>query len=181
MAVLTSLEKLNIGRLSAAFASVDIIKQGLYGGGTDLQLPTKISFVQQSIQWLYDLDNTDSTLFDTTNYLYALCGKYKFDAEKAISGGSGGGIVPVTPAGTTGFLEFIVTASTPIPTGSDTYLFNAAPYDWRGFELQFNRGNQPMGRIDNGSQYYSWNKINGAFQMFGAASAGEDLMFYITV
>ena len=93
MAVLTSLEKLNIGRLSAAFAAVDILKSGLDGGGIDLELPIKITYVQESIQWLYGLDSSDSTLFPTTNFLYALCGKYKFAAENAISGG--GSIAPI--------------------------------------------------------------------------------------
>lgn len=97
MAILTYGQKLNIGRLSAAYAAIDILKSGLDGGGTDLQLPIKISYVQQSIQWLYDLDPTDDTLFNTTNYLIALCGKYGLYAAGKLSGG--GNVIP--PGGVT--------------------------------------------------------------------------------
>lgn len=180
MANLTVLEKLNIGAVSESLSLIDITKSGLYGGGVDLDLPNKIYCIRKSIQWLYDLDNTDATLFDTTNYLIALCGKYYLEANNIIAGGGGSPVVPVVPTGMETFLEFEVNDSSPIPTDGDTYIFNTAPYDWRGLEVQFNRGNQPQGRLNFGSTYYSWDKINGTFQIFGAAIAGEDLMIYVT-
>jgi hypothetical protein len=93
MSLLTPGQKLNIGRLSAAYAAIDILKSGLDGGGIDLNLPIKISYVQQSIQWLYDLEPNDDSLFDTTNLLMSLCGQYGLYAIGRLNGG-GNVIIP---------------------------------------------------------------------------------------
>ena len=49
-----------------------------------------------SVNWIYEYDNTDSTLTETTAYLYALCGKYAVQAIPLVTGGgsSSGGTTP---------------------------------------------------------------------------------------
>lgn len=95
---LTTLQKLNIGAVSEAFSVIDIAKQGLYGGGMTLDLPRKIYCIRESIQWRYDLDNSDDTLVGTSNYLLALCGRYYLQANAAIIGGGGTVVVPCQPS-----------------------------------------------------------------------------------
>lgn len=172
---------IQIAELSQAYAFIEIEKQGLYGGGIDLKLPRKLFNIRRSIEWMYNLDPTESTLQGKSNYLYALCAPFNLKAEFVLSGGGGGGIAPVLPSASTGFLEFIVDDTTPIKAGDDTYIFNAAPYDWRGFEIGFVRDNRTEGRINVGSTYYSWTKATGVFQCVGAANTGEDFLFYVTI
>ncbi len=51
---LTTLQKINIAKLSQAYAAADIAKSGLYGGGCDLSLPRKIYCIRKNVEWLYN-------------------------------------------------------------------------------------------------------------------------------
>lgn len=95
MAQLTVLEKINIAKLSQTYATIDILRGGLYAAGIDLELPRKLYCIRKSIENTYNLNNSDSTLFATSNYLLALCGKYYLAAQAAITGG--GSISPIIP------------------------------------------------------------------------------------
>jgi len=107
---LTVLQKINIAKLSLTYASVDILQSGLYGGGIDLNLPRKLYCIRKNVEWLYDLDNADTTLTTTSNYLLALCGKYYLKANNNI-GGSGGSVSPVNPGSSGGIYPFIITSA----------------------------------------------------------------------
>lgn len=93
MALLTIPQKIDIGKLSVAYAIVDILKSGYVGGGVDLDLPRKIYCVTKNCNWLYSLSPSDSSLTATASYLIQLCGKYYLQANAAISSGG----TPVTP------------------------------------------------------------------------------------
>lgn len=88
-----------IAKISQQLAQVDIMKKGLFGGGMDVRLPRKIYMIRQNVEWLYDLDSTDTTLLDTGRYLLAICGKYAMAAAVIMNSGTGGGtaVVPATP------------------------------------------------------------------------------------
>lgn len=77
-----------IAPISQYLAANNIQDEGLYGGGTDNELPRKIYMVRKNCKWLYDLAPTDDTLIATSNYLYALCSKYALVAAN-ISGVAG--------------------------------------------------------------------------------------------
>lgn len=180
--VYTTLEKINIAKISQYLVSADLIKSGLWGGGQDLAFARKLYVIRKSVEDVYNLDSSDSTLYATSTYLYALCAAYNTQAEYILNSGTGGVVPPILPASAnTQPLEFIVDGSTQIPTGGNIFLFNTSPYDYRGFNLIFNRGNQPQGQINNGSSYFSYNKTTGAFQCFGNAVQGEDFQFYPTI
>ncbi len=87
---------LDIANISEYLCVCDIERGGLYGGGQDLQLPTKIYMVKKNVQWMYDIDPSDSTLRFTANYLYALCNKYVLKAQHTTGGG--GSVSPVSPS-----------------------------------------------------------------------------------
>lgn len=165
-------EIIDIAAISQGYAGNDIAKQGLYGGGTDIQLPRKLYAVRKNVEWLYDIDPTDTTLIPTSNFLYALCGKYKFKAQAAIA--SGGSVAPITPPSSSlpYPLDFIVDGASFIPTGGTTV--NIPQYI--GYNLSFDRNNQPQNTTNPGdsSSYYSWDRVTGDFALLnGAAQATE--------
>lgn len=89
---------IDIAKISQYLINLDILKGGLYANGIDLNLPNKIYSVRKNVEWLYELDNTDSSLTETSNYLYALCAPYSFKAQIILNGGSGTTpIIPVNP------------------------------------------------------------------------------------
>lgn len=92
---LTTSEILQIAAYSQSLATKDILNSGLYGGGMDLQLPRKIYCVRQNLKWMYNLDNSNTSLTGVGNYLIALCNKYFAAARPLIT--SGGSISPITP------------------------------------------------------------------------------------
>jgi hypothetical protein len=107
--VLTTIQKINIAKISQYLCQNDVDRSGLYSGGIDRAHPRKIYSVRKNVEWMYDLDTTDDTLPSTSNYLYALCGKYALQAFYILNNGSGGNtVVPVSPTPITGStLNFI--------------------------------------------------------------------------
>ena len=95
--IYTTLEKINIAKVSQYLCINAITKSGLWGGGQDLNLPRKIYCVRKNVEWLYDLDPSDDTLTPTGNYLLALCAPYSLLAASIISAGGGGTISPINP------------------------------------------------------------------------------------
>lgn len=98
---------IDIAKLSETLALQAIVKKGLYGGGIINSLPVKIYNIRKSVEWAYDQDNDDDTLFATSAYLLELCNRYYLEANVIINGSSGGGTV-ITPSGTpSNWLRFI--------------------------------------------------------------------------
>ena len=81
----TPIQVIKIAKVSQYLAENDIDKKGLYGGGMDLLLPNKIYCVRKNVSWMYDQDQTNSSLQATANYLLALCGKYGLAAQVILS------------------------------------------------------------------------------------------------
>ena len=50
------LEKIKIAKVSQFLAENDIDKRGLYGGGVDILLPTKIYNIRKSVEWMYGIN-----------------------------------------------------------------------------------------------------------------------------
>jgi hypothetical protein len=72
---------IEIAKVSQYLAQNDIDDKGLYGGGIDLNLPQKLYNIRKSVEWMYDQDNTDPSLTGTSEYLLALCAKYRALAQ----------------------------------------------------------------------------------------------------
>jgi hypothetical protein len=51
----TTLQKIEIAKVSQYLCANDIDKKALFGGGIDLQLPNKIYNIRKSVEWLYDI------------------------------------------------------------------------------------------------------------------------------
>lgn len=50
------LDKIKIAKVSQELAENDIDKKGLYGGGVDLLLPTKLYNIRKSVEWMYGIN-----------------------------------------------------------------------------------------------------------------------------
>ena len=72
---------IEIAKVSQYLAQNDIDDKGLYGGGIDLNLPQKIYNIRKSVEWMYDQDSTEPSLGATSEYLLALCSKYRSLAQ----------------------------------------------------------------------------------------------------
>lgn len=72
---------IEIAKVSQYLAQNDIDNKGLYGGGVDLDLPKKLYNIRKSVEWMYDQDSTEPSLGATSEYLLALCSKYRSLAQ----------------------------------------------------------------------------------------------------
>lgn len=178
MSVYTTQEIINIAKISQYLATAKIAKKGLWGGGEDLRLPRLLYSIRKSVENDYNLNQSDSSLYQTATYLYGLCAPYNQKAIAILNNGNGGQISPIAPPTTISPLEFIVTDSSVIPSGSSSIMLNTFPYDFRNYNLIFARNNSQQTMVDNGSTYYTWNKVTGLFQCIGLAVDGE--LFSIT-
>ena len=92
-------EVINIGKLSAHLSQLDVLKSSLFGRKLDPRLPLMLSMESDAVNWEYLANPTNTSLTDTSNYLYELCGAYATRAQGIISGGGGTPITPVAPNG----------------------------------------------------------------------------------
>lgn len=170
------LEKINIAKVSQFLASNDIAKAGLFGGGQDLQLPRKIYCIRKSVEWLYNIDNTDSTLEGTSNYLIALCAPYNLTAQYIINNGGSGSVSPVNPNTRPVEKDFYVTGSSFMVTGQSSIVIP----EFAGYNVLFSRGGitQSQNNPGDGSTYFSWDRNSALFTCYGAAQAGELFLIY---
>lgn len=166
---MTIAEIIDIAKVSQFLSLIDIRERGLFAGGIDIQLPRKLYTVRKTVERTYELNPTDDTLIGTSNYLYALCGKYGLAAQSMLS--SGGSISPVSPPSSSlPFpLYFVVSGSSPIPDGSGSATFS----DFIGYNLVVARNNIPQSTVNDGGTYFSWNRLTGLFKCFPNAMVSE--------
>ncbi len=166
----TTAEIVDLYPIAQYLATIDLPKQGLYDGGTNLYLPQKIRNIGNAIEWVYDRDPSYDGLTETANFLWTLCGIY---GQQALQVQQTPGYVPSpTPSG--GSLpepiDYEIGASTtPLANGESSVTLT----DFIGYNLVFNRNNIPQSTVNQGGSYYSWDRTTGAFVCFPAAVTTE--------
>jgi hypothetical protein len=167
---LTVAQKLNIASISEYIITNAIAKGGLYAGGIDLDLPQKIYNIRTTIQYLYEADPSDDSLQATTNYLYAMCGKFGLAAQAVLQ-------IAGTIAGTSGAAaapnpyQFTVAASGTFLVDGDTSKTITA---FIGYNLLYIRNGITQYTVNDGSgSYYSWTKATGSFTTTPAVATTE--------
>jgi hypothetical protein len=175
--MLTTNDIIDIAKVSQYLVNLDIIKGGLYGNGIDLNLPQKIYSVRKNVEWLFDLDydQQDLTIIPTQNYLLALCGKYAFQAQVIINGGSGTTpIIPINPP--SGYSWARITTQVDGQSGSPI----AGEYTYQNDELinalyvTIINVNKNTETIDDGD--FSFNSGTGTIQRQNIWSANDILI-----
>lgn len=133
--------------------------------------PVTQAIVTDALRWAYDGGAVSSTdLREMANYLIWLTQSYFLTAKNLIAGGGGGSVVP-SGAARPEPLDFIVSGSSPVPTGASGLTIAA----YIGWNLNFDRGGiaQNTTNVGDGSSYYGWDRDTGTFTLSPAAQASE--------
>jgi hypothetical protein len=170
---LTVADILNIARISQYIATIDIEKGKFFGRRIAPETPQILYNERKAVEWQYNLDPADTSLTETSNYLYSLCRGYNLQAQQI--SGTGGTISPVNPSQIPSPYDFEVTASSIVPAGATTATLSA----FIGFNLLFVRNGIPQSTLNiGGNSYFSWNKNLGLLTISPAAIAGEQFQLY---
>lgn len=175
MAQLSILDTIKIGKMSIPISDNYRASGSLFGVKLSFTAPETIALVTDALKWQYEGDPTESTLRGVANYLIWLCGTFGSQAQYAISGTTGGSIVPIM--GVPNPIEFVVDATSYIPDGDSTKIIPS----FIGYNLLFVRGNLTQSTINTGGSYFTWNKSTGAFFCYPPASTGELFQLYPTI
>lgn len=160
---------LNIARVSLYLAANDVSKGVLYGIRKIPTSPRIIYMEYKSLEWMYNLDPTNSSLTQVGNYVYSLCRGYNLAAQ-GVSGG-GGSISPINPnVSLPAPIEFVVDASTSFMTEGETSVLIPS---YIGYNIMFSRNNIIQTQIDTAGSYFTWNRVTGLFTVAGAAQLDE--------
>lgn len=96
----TIAEIIEIAQVSQYLSANAIRKAPLYSNSIDRKLPRLLYMVRKTVERRYDQDPDDTTLPATSNYLYALCGRFSLEAQYLLGIGGGGSVSPIVPATT---------------------------------------------------------------------------------
>jgi len=117
---------IKIAKVSQYLSEVAIRKNILIGGNLDPRLPVIIYDVRKDVEFMYDMNPSEPSLVETSNYLYWLCGEFALQAQYVIAQGGGGTIVNPTGAQTSIaaiLVQFIVGVSD-MNAGDTVYILN---------------------------------------------------------
>lgn len=171
---LTVTDIIDYAKLCQYISSNAISNSGLYGGGEDFLLPRKLYCVRKNVEWMYDRDPSDSTLFETSRYLYALCNKYIFKAKSIVN--HGGSVSPVLPddSDCTGLVY--ITAPDFEADGVTVY---RADWDGKALQIFFNNINRFI--IPPEWQYVAGGGFKILIPGFDANTTNADCQFMVFV
>lgn len=167
---------LAIARISQYIAQNDIDKGDLFGARVSPLTPKVLYVTRKSIEYIYDLDPSNDDLRLTANYLYSLCRGYNLKARDILSESGGGSVSPINPETAPSPIQFNVSGSTLLTTGSTTATISA----FQGYNLLFVRGGVPQTTVNEGggASYYSWDRNLALLTISPAAQLGELFQLY---
>lgn len=166
---LTIPEIVVIAKISQYLALTSKTNGKVYNGG-NFNLIRLLYMVRKNIEWAYDRDSTDDTLIGTGNYLLALCAPYRAEAQRIANISGGGSIASVSQLSTPERIDFLVSASSYLPTGTTTFTF---PSEWQGYNMEFIRGGVPQTTVVSEGIYFSWDMTTRIFTCFPALGSDE--------
>jgi len=169
----TVAETIDYADLAIGLCANDNAKGSLWGKRkTSPSSPVTQAIVTDALRWSYEGGATTAVeLRQMANYLLWLINPYGLTAEYLIDNTSGGGaVVPATSTRPTP-LDFIVSASSVIPTAATGATIAA----FVGWNLNFDRGGITQNTTDvgDGSSYYGWNRNTGVFTCSPALQENE--------
>lgn len=166
-------ETIDYASLAIGYCANDNASGNLWGKRlTAPSSPVTQSIVKDALQWALDGGAySDESLREMANYLWWLISPYGIRAQYVISNTSGGGSVVPTPSTRPLPLDFIVSTTSPIPTGASGLSIPA----YAGWNLNFSRGGVEQNTTDvgDGSSFYGWDRNTATFSMSPAAFEGE--------
>lgn len=169
---LTVAQILDIAKISQFLALNDVQKGSLFSPRVAPMTPQILYLERKAVEWMYNLDPGNSSLPQTSAYLYSLCRGYNLQAQQI--SGTAGSISPVQPSQIPNPYDFEVSASSFIADGQSTVTISA----FIGFNVLFVRNGIPQYTVNTGQSYYSWVKATGVFTISPAAMTGEQMAIY---
>ena len=169
---LTVAQIIDVAKISQYLAQNDVLKGNLFSPPMARTTPQILYLERKAVEWMYNIDPANTSLVQTSQYLYSLCRGYNLQAQQI--SGTAGTISPVNPAQIPNPYDFIVTGSSLIANGQSTVTIPA----FAGFNVLFVRNGIPQSTIDTGASYFSWVKATGVFTVSPAAVLGEQFQIY---
>lgn len=172
MAIPTIPEAIERGQVSIYLSAINNAKGNLFGPRLSAPGSTSaIAMITNILSWGYDGGaQTAKSLRGIANYLVWLCGMYGQQAQAILQGGGGGSVTPITPGGSPTRVDFIVDATSFLPTGTTAYTF---PTTWQGANMDFVRNGIPQSTVSTESSYFTWNRSTREFTCSPALVATE--------
>lgn len=165
---------ISVGDVSIYLASNNNSLGALFGKRlTAPTSPITIAIVTDALAWAYASNPTESNLRLVANYLTWLCGRYGQQAQYIISGSGGGTVSPISPSNPSP-IQFIVSSTSYIVTGSSSKTISS----FINYNLLFTRGGIPQSTVDTESAYYTWDKTTAFFTCSPALQEGELVQLY---
>ena len=134
---LTVAQILDIAKISQFLALNDVQKGSLFSPRVAPMTPQILYLERKAVEWMYNLDPGNSSLPQTSAYLYSLCRGYNLQAQQI--SGTAGSISPVQPSQIPNPYDFEVSASSFIADGQSTVTISA----FIGFNVLFVRNGTP--------------------------------------
>jgi hypothetical protein len=170
---LTVSQILDIAKISQYISTIDVANGSLFGQRVVPETPQILYNERKAVEWLYNLNPADTSLTETSNYLYSLCRGYNLQAQQV--SGTGGIITPVNPTQIPNPIMFEVSPTTIFPTGATSAIITP----FIGFNILFVRNGIPQSTLNiNGDSYFSWTKNLGLLTIHPAAIEGEIFQLY---
>lgn len=106
----TPADIIDLAKLSQMYAANAKSRGDLFAAELSPKLFRILYVERKSLEWMYDLDPTNSTLQNVANYVYRLCGRFGLKAAGVLGGGPGGGtvITPITPGSMGISFEYLI-------------------------------------------------------------------------
>ena len=169
---LTVPQIIDIAKISQFLSLNDVQKGSLFSPRVAPVTPEVLYLERSAVEWMYNLDPGNSSIPQTSAYLYSLCRGYNLQAQQIA--GTAGSISPVNPTQIPDPYDFEVSASSFIADGQSTVTISA----FVGFNILFVRNGIPQYTVNTGQSYYSWVKSTGVFTIYPAAMTGEQFAIY---
>lgn len=166
---------ISIAKISEYLARLDEQKGSLFGQRVAPNTAMVLYMERKAVEYYYDNDPTNTTLAQTSWYLYSLCRGYNLKANNILNGGSGGSVSPITPPSPPQPYQFIVAASGNLINAGESSVTISA---FIGFNLLFARNGIPQSTVNTEPSYYSWDKETGLFTISPGAILGELFQIY---
>lgn len=163
-------QTINNGYIASFLAALYNDNQRLMGGALPAPSnPVSIKMVADALYWGWSGNaQTSESLKAVSNYLIYLGSKFFLQAS--IITGTGGSVGQITPVNLTPVrLDFIVSGSSPIPSGGSSLLITS----YIGYQLNFVRNGIPQSTLNTEPSYFSWNTNTGSFNCYPVLNAGE--------
>lgn len=160
---------ITVAKISQYLCLMDTTKGNLFGKRLTPDTYKVIYAERKALEWMYNLDPTNSTLTLQGNYVFSLC-KFNLKAQNIANTGGGGSVSPVNPSNAPSPYQFIVDASTSFIIDAQS---SKIITDFIGFNLLFSRNGSPQSTVNTEVSYYSWDKATGLFTCTPAATTGE--------